>query len=136
MRKLRDVLRLTAAGMSSRQLAASLTIGATTVIDYLGRARRAGIAWPLPEDLTDEALEARLYPPPRTVGKDQRPQPDWPAIHRELKRPGVTLQLVWEEHRAQHPQGYGYSRYVATKIMLSRCAVDGGDKPIKLVDAT
>ena len=111
MRKLRDVLRLTAAGMSSRQLAASLTIGATTVIDYLGRARRAGIAWPLPEDLTDEALEARLYPPPRTVGKDQRPQPNWPAIHRELKRPGVTLQLVWEEHRAQHPQGYGYSRF-------------------------
>ena len=47
MRKLRDVLRLTAAGMSSRQVAASLTVGATTVIDYLGRARRAGIAWPL-----------------------------------------------------------------------------------------
>ena len=61
MRKLRDVLRLTAAGMSSRQVAASLTVGATTVIDYLGRARRAGIAWPLPDELTDEALEASLY---------------------------------------------------------------------------
>ena len=67
MRKLRDVLRLTAGGLSSRQMAASLTVGATTVIDYLGRARRAGIVWPLPEDLTDEALEARLYPPPPTV---------------------------------------------------------------------
>ena len=55
--KLRDVLRLTAAGMSSRQAAANLTIGATTVIDYLGRARRAG---PLPDDLTDETLEPRL----------------------------------------------------------------------------
>ena len=66
MRKIRDVLRLTAGGMSSRQVAASLTIGATTVIDFLGRARRAGIAWPLPDDLTDEALEASLYP--RIVG--------------------------------------------------------------------
>src|SRR5688572_13567193 len=111
MRKLRDVLRLNAGGMSSRQVAASLTIGATTVIDYLGRARRAGIVWPLPADLTDEALEARLYPPPPTVAKDQRPLPDWPMVHRELKRPGVTLQLLWEEYRARHPQGYGYSRF-------------------------
>jgi transposase len=55
--KLRDVLRLPAAGMSSRQAAAGFTIGATTVIDYLGRARRAG---PLPDDLTDETLEPRL----------------------------------------------------------------------------
>ena len=77
MRKLRDVLRLTAGGMSSRQVAASLTIGATTVIDYLARARRAGIAWPLPDELTDEALEASLYPPPPIVAKDQRPLPDW-----------------------------------------------------------
>ena len=111
MRKLRDVLRLTAAGMSSRQVAASLTVGATTVIDYLGRARRAGIVWPLPDDLTDETLEARLYPPPPTVAKDQRPLPDWPMVHRELKRPGVTLQLLWEEYRGRQPQGYGYSRF-------------------------
>jgi len=65
----------------------------------------------LPADLTDEALEARLYPPPPTVAKDQRPLPDWPMVHRELKRPGVTLQLLWEEYRARHPQGYGYSRF-------------------------
>ena len=111
MRKLRDVLRLTAAGMSSRQVAASLTVGATTVIDYLGRARRAGIAWPLPDDLTDEALEASLYPPPPIIAKDQRPLPDWRTVHRELKRPGVTLQLLWEEYRGRQPQGYGYSRF-------------------------
>ena len=75
------------------------------------RARRAGLSWPLPEDLSDEALESRLYPPPAALAKDQRPQPDWPTIHRELRRPGVTLQLLWEEHRAAHPDGYGYSRF-------------------------
>src|SRR5437867_3347945 len=69
------------------------------------------VAWPLPDDLDDEALEARLFPPPQAVAKGQRPLPDWPALHRELKRAGVTLQLLWEEYRARHPQGYGYSRF-------------------------
>ncbi len=61
--------------------------------------------------MTDEALEVRLYPTPVVVPQDRRPQPDWPVIDRELKRPGVTLQLVWQEHRAAHAQGYGYSRF-------------------------
>jgi transposase len=61
--------------------------------------------------LADEALEVRLYPPPAMTAKDRRPQPDWAAMHRELRRPGVTLQLLWEEYRAVHPDGYGYSRY-------------------------
>jgi hypothetical protein len=109
MRKIRDMLRLTAAGMSSRKIAASLSIGGTTVVDCLRRARAVGLGWPLPEDLSDVALEARLFPASMALAaiKSRRPQADWPAIHRELKRPGVTLQLVWEEHRAAHPEGYG-----------------------------
>ena len=113
MRKIRDVLRLTAAGMSSRQVAASLSIGATTVVDFLARARAVGVSWPLPDDLADAALETRLYPASAALAETRarRPLPDWATIHRELKRPGVTLQLVWEEHRAAHPGGYGYSRF-------------------------
>ena len=111
MRKIRDVLRLRAGGMSKRQIAASLSIGATAAGDCIRRARRAGLSWPLPEDLSDEVLERRLYPPPQATIEDRRPQPDWPTIHRELRRPGVTLQLLWEEHRGAHPDGYGYSRF-------------------------
>ena len=113
MRKIRDMLRLTAAGMSSRKIAASLSIGGTTVVDCLQRARVVGVGWPLPEDLSDVALEARLFPASTALAaiKSRRTQVDWPAIHRELKRPGVTLRLLWEEHRAVHPEGYGYSRF-------------------------
>lgn len=111
MRKLRELLRLKAAGLSSRQIGASLGIGGTTVVDYLARARRAGVAWPLPEDMTDEALETTLFPPPANVPKDKRPLPHWPTLYAELKRPGVTLQLLWEEHRAAYPDSYGYSRF-------------------------
>ena len=91
MRKIRDMLRLTAAGMSSRKIAASLSIGGTTVVDCLRRARAVGFGWPLPEDLSDVALEARLFPASMALAaiKSRRPQADWPAIHRELKRPAA-----------------------------------------------
>jgi transposase len=111
MRKIRDVLRLRAGGMSKRKIAASLSIGATAAGDCARRARRAGLSWPLPENLSDAALERLLYPPPLVATKDRRAQPDWAAIHRELRRPGVTLALLWEEHRGAYPDGYGYSRY-------------------------
>src|SRR6267142_503514 len=111
MRKIRDVLRLSAAGLSKRQIAASLGIGPTAAGACLRRAREAGISWPLPDDLGDAALECRLYPAPAAAAKDWRSRPDWPAVHRELRRKGVTLQLVWEEYRATHPDGYSRSRF-------------------------
>ena len=98
MRKIRDVLRLYAAGLSKRRIAVSLNIGATSAGDYLRRARRVGLNWPLPDDLGDEDLERLLFPPaPGTVSVSRRPPPDWPVLHRELKRAGVTLSLWWEE---------------------------------------
>jgi transposase len=83
------------------------SIGATTVIDFPQRARLADMSWPPPEDMTDEALEARLFPAALPEIKAPRPQSDWRAIHRELRRKGVTLQLLCEEHRAAHPNGFG-----------------------------
>jgi transposase len=111
MRKIHDVLRLSAAGMSKRKIAASLGVSATAAGECIRRARRVGLTWPLPEGLTDEALELRLYPPLMAAATDRRPQPNWAVVHRERRRPGVTLQLLWEEHRAVYPDGYGYSRF-------------------------
>jgi transposase len=76
---------------------------------YLSRARRAGLGWPLPEELDDEGLEALLYPPPPDVPGERRPVPDWAEVHRELRRPNVTLGLLWEEYRDHAPDGFGYS---------------------------
>src|ERR1700736_505004 len=88
MRKIHDVLRLSAAGMSKRKISASLGVSATAAGECTGRARRAGLGWPQPEGLTDEALEDRLYPPPAGAAKDRRPQTDWGAVHRAVSRPG------------------------------------------------
>ena len=83
MRKIREVLRLKAGGFSKRRIAASLGISATAAMECVQRARRAGLTWPLPEDLSDDALEQRLYPPPPAAKDEQRPLPNWAEIHRE-----------------------------------------------------
>ncbi|RMF11835.1 MAG: IS21 family transposase, partial [Alphaproteobacteria bacterium] len=112
MRKIADALRLKAAGLSTRKIAASLGVGQSTVSEYLKRAERTGLSWPLPAGLDDAALEGRLYPADASLRRGLL-QPDWPAVHRELKRSkSVTLSLLWEEYRADHSgDGYGYSRF-------------------------
>ena len=94
------------------------SISRYTVAEYLRRATVVGITWPVPAELDDSALEARLFSPPFAVHESPRPQPDWPRLHAELRRSGVTLLLLWEEYRAGQPEGYGYSRYVAAVLML------------------
>lgn len=109
MRRIKDVLRLQAAGLSRRQLAKSCGIARSTVAEYLKRAEAAGLSWPLPESLDDAELEKRLFPPPVTVPAEQRAVPDWAVVHRELKRKGVTLQLLWDEYKEGNPEGFQYS---------------------------
>jgi len=111
MRKIRAALRLQASGLSARKIAMSLGVGRTTTGEYLRRAHVAGLGWPLPEGLTDTDLEQRLFP--QISGDGTRPvsQPDWAYLHRELRRKGVTLSLLWEEYRSVHPDGYAYSRF-------------------------
>ena len=110
MRRIRDVLRLKyAQGLSERAIAASLGLGKGTVSAYLSRARRGGLGWPLPPDLDDDGLELLLFPASPTVPDAERPVPDWAKVDRELRRPGVTRALLWEEYRAGHPGGFGYT---------------------------
>lgn len=109
MRRIKDVLRLQAAGLSRRQLAKSCGIARSTVAEYLKRAEAAGLWWPLPESLDDAELEKRLFPPPVTIPAEARAVPDWPLVHRELKRKSVTLQLLWDEYKEANPEGYQYS---------------------------
>jgi len=111
MRRLREILRLKyECALPHRAIASACGVGAGTVSKYVGRALRAGLSWPLPEDLDDAQLEARLFSLPPTRGVP-RPQPDAAWVHRELKRPGVTLQLLWLEYLQVHPDGYRYSQF-------------------------
>jgi transposase len=126
MRKIKDILRLIwACQLSHRQVAVRCAVARSTVAETLRRAEAAGLTWPLPDELTDADLEARLYPATPVLVLPERPVPDWATVHQELARPGVTLMLLWQEYRATHPDGYQYSRfcdhYRAWRRTLDRC---------------
>lgn len=110
MRKIREVLRLRLGqGLTQRAVAGSLGLSQGAINGYVGRARRAGLVWPLADDLDDARLEALLFPPLPGVAAAQRPLPDLAWVHQELRRANVTLGLLWEEYRAGAPDGFGYS---------------------------
>jgi transposase len=111
MRNIRDVLRLhEAEHLSSRAVGIAVGLPRTTVRNYIDRARKVGLHWPLPDDLDDRDLEERLFgraaPPPAIL---RRPEPDWAAIHAEMRRPHVTLMLLWSEYRERCHDGFAYS---------------------------
>src|SRR5437763_707733 len=103
MRKIREVLRLRLGHkLPQRAVAQSLRLSQGAISGYLGRARRAGLSWPLPEGLDDEQLEALLFPPPPAVAPDQRPVPDWIAAHVNALTSlgGVPRQIVSDNLKA------------------------------------
>ena len=120
MRQVREILRLKfGSGTSGREIALRLGIAASTVRETLKRFAAAGLTWPLAAEVSEEALEERLYGKAGTKqGHRRHAEPDWAGIHRELKRKHVTLSILWDEYIEWHPDGYRYSRYVAAKFML------------------
>lgn len=113
MRTIREVLRLRwGQGCSARAVARACQLSHSTVLEYEKRAREAGLGWPLPEELDDDALAALVAEAPAAEeGAGRRPLPDLPYVLRELRKKHVTLQLLWTEYRAAHPDGYGYTQF-------------------------
>jgi len=116
MRKAREILRLKhEGGLGVRQIARSLRISHGTVVNYLQRAEAAGVVWPLPGDLDDEQLQNLMFRSQRPPEEARRALPDMAEVHKELRGKrhckGMTLQLLWEEYRAEQADGYGYTQF-------------------------
>jgi transposase len=113
MRKLREILRLKwVAQRSHREVARSLGVSAGTVAAAVGRARARALTWAAVEALSDDVLERLLFgPPAAAVVGGSRAEPDLAWVHQELRRPGVTLELLHVEYLTAHPTGYRYSAF-------------------------
>lgn len=121
MRNIKDVLRLKLdAKLSHERIAAALGISKGVVAKYVGLAAAAGLDWPTVQACDEVTLERRLLVAP------QRPnghvQPDFGRIHQELRRKGMTLQLLWEEYQAEHAdtQTYRYSQFCENYRQFAR----------------
>lgn len=132
---------------SKREVARLLQLSPGTVRNYLRRAAAAGLTWPLPESLTDAKLEALLFP--HSGGVASRPQPDWPQVHQQLSRKGMTLERIWFDWIQACPDGYSYGHFCACykkwcrtqKITMrihhkagERLFVDFAGKTIEVID--
>lgn len=133
VRKIREVLRLKADGYSDRQIALAIGSARSTVQECLRRARDAAVSWPLPPEIDEAVLQARLYR--RAVPRSRTPPPDFAELHRELQRRGVTRLLLWEEYKAVHADGWQYSvfcdqyrRWLARQELVLRQDHAPGDK--------
>jgi hypothetical protein len=109
MRKIREILRLRSSGLSPRRIATSVGAALSTIQECLRRAIQAGLSWPLPDEFDDERIESLLYP--QKPREDAVPLPDFARVQRELARPGVTRMLLWQEYKAEHPDGLQYTAF-------------------------
>lgn len=109
MRRIKEILRLKfELNLDDRQFARSCNVPHSTVANYLRRAEAAGLAWPLPADLSDTDLETKLFP--MVPANREVLMPDFAAIRDELVRhKHLTLELLWQEYKRTYPEGYQYS---------------------------
>jgi len=155
MRQIRKTLRLhLEAGLSYAQVARAIPMAKASVGKIILLARAAGVDWALAQTLSDEELERRLYraPVPRS---SRQLEPDYAHIHQELKRPGVTLQLLWEEYQRAHTAAgepaYKYTSFCVkygawaaslkrsmrqTHVAGERLFVDYAGQTLPIIDAT
>ena len=99
MRKIREVLRLRLeADLSVRQISCCTKVSVGSIQKLLKSAQTLGLTWPLPSQLDDGQLAALFYPQADTTISARHVVPDWPSVHQELKRKGVSKQLLWEEY--------------------------------------
>ena len=114
MRKTKEILRLKlVCALTNRQIAASVHVSRPTVSEYLARAQRSGLGdWADIEAINEEELERLLFPASLSPTVSlERPLPDCAQIHKELRNKHVTLMLLWQEYKEQHPQGYSYTQF-------------------------
>jgi len=151
MRQIREILRLRRQqGLSVRETARALGVSVGVVSKTASRAEKAGVTWEVAESASDAALEERLYGRPASPS-DDRPRPDPVYLHTELRRPGVTLEVLHLEYLERHPTGLRYTafgdvyrRWLATASVTMRqvhkagekCFVDYSGKKASIVDPT
>src|SRR5687768_16116987 len=120
MRKIKEILRLHfEQNLGQRQIARSVNVSQSTVHEYLARMNAAGLRWPLGEEWNEARLEQALFPSGRPSARVlQQEQPDFVHIRQQLdQHRDLTIELLWQEYREQHPDGYCYSRF----CKLYRC---------------
>lgn len=104
----REILRLKCEGLSGNKIAQSCNRSRASVQKYIKLIDAVSLSYEQSQAMSDDELLLKLGSEPKSRVREEL---DFEQIHRELSRPGVTLQLLWEEYICSHAQGYSYSNY-------------------------
>ena len=110
----REILRLGSLNYSQRSIARAAGCSRNTVEKVLRTAREKGVQWPLEDNVANRDLEELLFPE-KYRNASMYTEPDYPYIHRELAKPGVTMALLWEEY-CQKCHEVGETPYMSTQF--------------------
>ena len=135
MRQIREILRYRFEhGVSLNKICDALKISKGSVVNTIKRFESSNLSWPLPDELSDSNLEQQLYPPEKTNSSNEH-YPSISYLEKEMKRPHVTLQLLYEEYAKEHPNGlkrtafYDYfNKNVPNRAVTMKMIHKGGDK--------
>lgn len=115
MHQIRQIIQNRSRGLSKRQISKRLGLSRNTLKVYLNRLDSSGLTWEELLALDDAELSQYCY-----INNDKAPPSDSRYAHlhsklkeweKELSNPKVTRQLLWEEYKSDHPEGYGYSQF-------------------------
>ena len=113
MKKIKDVLRLRfITNISYRQISRALNTPSSTTADYCKRFEITNYSIDEFLSLEEDEIYQLLFPEkslPKTY--KTRPKPNVEYIHKEIAKKGVTFELLWQEYKEQHPDGYGCSQF-------------------------
>lgn len=111
MRKIKEVLRLKYdRNLNVSKISQICGISRPAVDSYLLKFRASELIWPLPDEITDDFLEKKLFPC-NTIKNSLKAELDYGYMIQEVKRPNVTLEVLWSEYIAANPNGYQYSHF-------------------------
>ena len=112
MRKVREIIRLyEQPGLSQRQISQALGISRPVVSDYITKIKAFGLSYQDIEKMPDDTLIEILQKNKATDERYKTLQTKFLHLTKELKRLGVTRQILWEEYKLENPDGYSYSQF-------------------------
>ena len=112
MRKIMEILRLgLTRSLSDREIARSLCVSHATVAKYIKLAKKAGLTYDKAQDMDDSVLLSFLEKNKAPLQKKSYPEPEWNYIYTELRKKGVTLELLWQEYKNVYPDGYQHTQF-------------------------
>ena len=122
MSQIKQLIRFHQQDTGIKTIARELSISRNTVKPYLSKITGGELDLTELHSLDDPVLEARLFAdtPSYKENRYEQLKCKLAYISEELKKPGVTRHLLWEEYKQPRPDGYEYTQFChhLTKYLL------------------